>query len=105
MSGAFKQTGGARLGSINATWPFASLFATSEELQLACLGCHYKFPRSTIQRLGEYRGYFSTGLRIEHSNLAIPAFVVFWTSVFFWTAPFQLLKRRLQDLGYEVHAG
>jgi hypothetical protein len=49
------------------------------------------------------RGFFSVGLRIEHSVESAPEFVVFWASWFFWTFKFDVLKMRLESLGYEVH--
>ncbi len=104
MSGRIRQIGGARLGSLNATYPFATLSADSQELSLLCLGREYVFPRSSIPTLRRHRGLLSVGLRIEHTVRAHPQFVVFWASVFFWTSGFQRLRRRLEGLGYTVAA-
>ena len=102
MSTEFRQIGGARLDGFNATWPFATLSATREELRLACLGRDYTFPRQSIRGLRRHRGIFSVGLRIEHGVASFPPSVVFWASVFFWTSGFRKLKAQLENLGYEV---
>jgi hypothetical protein len=96
------QTGGARMGVFNASWPFATLSATADVLQLSCLGRDYTFTRNNIQSLRRHRGIFAIGLRIVHTDHAIPVPVVFWASLFFWTSGFQKLKTGLENLGYEV---
>lgn len=102
MTTTFTQTGGARLGMFNATYPFATLSATPELLRLSCLGRDYSFPKGSIRRLSRHRGCFSTGLRIEHADSSFPEFVVFWASLFFWTSGFQKLRTQLEGLGYEI---
>src|SRR5262245_57301701 len=102
MSGTITQRGGARLGVFNASWPFATLSATPETLRLTCLSRVYDFRRNQIRRLSRYRGMFSVGLRIDHSNTTFPEFMVFWASLFFWTSGFRKLKTRLEGLGYEI---
>ena len=96
---SFKQTGGARLDSFNAT-----LSGNPEALRLACLGREYHFPRNSIRRLRRHRGIFSVGLCIEHTQDSLPQFVVFWASLFFWTSGFQKLKTQLESAGYKVAA-
>jgi hypothetical protein len=96
MTSAFSQTGGARLGWFNVSWPFASLLATKDSLCLSCLGRDYTFSKSAIRSLSRHRGIFSTGLRIEHVEPSFPEFVVFWTFCF------QKLKTQLESLGYPV---
>src|SRR5437868_1776516 len=99
----FTQTGGARIGEwFNASYPFATLSVNSDALHLSCFGREYHFPRSSIRRLRQHRGLFSVGLQIEHSQESTPEFIVFWTSVFFWTSGFRKLKTRLETLGYEI---
>lgn len=100
----FKQTGGARINNFNASYPFARLSGDSGALHLSCLGREYHFPRSNIRRLSRHRGFISVGLRIEHTQAGLPAFIVFWASLLFWTSGFQRLKTQLQSLGYEVAA-
>jgi hypothetical protein len=96
MTAMFSQRGGARLGRFNASWPFASLRADDHGIALSCLGSEYRFPKDSIRGLSEYRGFFSTGLRIEHAVSLYPEFMIFWTFAF------QNLKRNLEQLGYEV---
>ena len=104
MSAAFTQTGGARLGWFNASSPLATLAANTEALRLSCCGREYFFPKKKILKLSRHKGIFSVGLRIEHDDEAIPEFVVFWASVFFWTSGFSNLKAKLESLGYEIYA-
>ena len=104
MSAPISQTGGARLGHFNASYPFATLSADSQMLRLTCLGRDYVFPRSSIQRLSRHRGLFSVGLRVEHTEPSYPQFIVFWASVFFWTSGFQRLRTQLESLGYAIAA-
>lgn len=103
MTPTFSQTGGARLDYFNATIPFAVLSANADAVRLTCFGSEYLFPRACIRSLRRHRGFFSTGLRIEHSVALYPKFVVFWASVFFSTGPYRALKTKLEKLGYEVH--
>jgi hypothetical protein len=98
----FKKIGGVRLDNFNATYPFATLSGDSDRLVLRCLGRDYNFPRNRIRRLSRHRGIFSIGLRIEHSQDALPQFVIFWASMFFWTSGFRRLKTALEELGYQV---
>jgi hypothetical protein len=100
----FTQTGGARVGNFNASFPLATLSADSEALHLSCLGREYHFPRSSIRRLCRQRGLFSVGLRIEHAQDSLPEFIVFWASMFSWTSGFQKLRTQLESLGYDVTA-
>ncbi len=102
MSEDSPHTGGARVGSLNATWPFASLSASRDALRLSCLGREYLFPRRSITRLSRQAGLVSTGLRIEHALADVPAFVVFWSSFIPGAGRFQRLEDELESLGYEV---
>ena len=77
---SFSQYGGARLGSFNATWPLAKLTVEPQRLLLTVLGfIKLAFPKSSIVRVGEHRGFISSGLRIEHRDVRAPQFIVFWT--------------------------
>ncbi len=96
MTATYAQTGGARLDSFNASWPFAKLFATSDMIRLSCLGQECLFLKSNVRGLSRHRGLFSAGLRIEHAVSAYPEFVVFWSF------GFETLKRGLESLGYEI---
>src|SRR5262245_21983228 len=96
MTAAFSQTGGARLGMLNASWPFATLSATPEILCLSCFDRDYRFPKNSIRSLSRYRFLFSSGLRIEHTDSSFPHLIVFWPS------GFRKLKAQLEGLGYEI---
>ena len=96
MTPTFSQTGGARIGFFNATWPFAEFSATSDLIRLSCLGPECSFLRSDIRGLSRHIDIFSTGLRIEHTIAAYPKFIVFWTF------RYEALKRGLEGLGYEM---
>jgi hypothetical protein len=96
MSTTFQQTGGARLGWFNATWPLAKLSATPERVSLSCLGRYYEFPKGSLVRLRKHAGIFSTGLRIEHREVSAPQRIVFWTF------DFRRVTDGLKGLGYEV---
>ncbi len=101
----FKQTGGARIGFRNATYPFAVLSADADALHLSCLGRAYHFPRSQIVRLSRHRGLISVGLRIEHAHGSWPEFIVFWSSLAVWPSRFNILLAELAALGFDVAAG
>lgn len=97
----FKQTGGYRVGlngffSINASWPFGSLEVQPDQLVLRCLTCSYVFPAASITRVSFHQGFFSSGLRIEHSIPDYPAFILFWSS------DMKELGRKLTQAGFQV---
>jgi hypothetical protein len=100
MVPTFSQIGGARIGFVNATWPFARFSATSEAVSLRC-GFNFTFPKDKIYRLSRYDGianafYTPTGLQIQHDVPSYPVFFVFWTF------NFERLKRELEALRYKV---
>ncbi len=95
MTSTFAQLGGARIGFVNATWPFAQLSADRDAIALRCL-FKFTFPRDSITKLGRYRGFTSSGLQIEHTVPRYPRFMVFWTF------SFDALKGELEALGYTV---
>jgi hypothetical protein len=105
MTATFTQVGGARLGMFNASWPFAKLSATPDQLRLSCLGRNYDFPKTSIRSLSRHSGIFSTGLRIEHTQSSFPEFIVFWSSPIFWSSGFAKLKAELESLGYDIRYG
>jgi hypothetical protein len=70
--------GGARIGLFNATWPFAMLRVTNEELSLKVFSKDYKFRKEEIRKLGIFHGWFSTGIKIIHSS-ACESHIVFWS--------------------------
>lgn len=95
MASTIFQIGGARIGFVNATWPFAQLSADRDAIALRCL-FKFRFPRHRITRLSRYRPFFSTGLRIEHTVPFYPRFMVFWGF------SFDRMKVELEALGYTV---
>lgn len=102
MQSTFSQTGGARLGRLNVSWPFARLLGTPDALRLICLGRDYRFPRGSIRSLSRQRGVLSAGICIVHTDSSYPEVVVFWASLFFWTSGFRRLKAQLESFGYKV---
>ena len=96
MPTTFTQTGGARISSFNATWPFATIEVTDSELRLRGFWKCWTFPKNQITRLSEHRS-FSTGLRIQHGIESYTPFIVFWTF------GYGELKRALEKRGYTVY--
>jgi hypothetical protein len=93
------EIGGIRIGdtvvAFNATVPFVALTATRSELQLDYPGGKFVFPRKSVNVLRKHRGFFSKGVRIEHTLIEHPEFIVFWTF------HFKRVKAKLLALGYE----
>jgi hypothetical protein len=94
-TGSFSQTGGARIGWWNASFPFATISGDADRLCLSSLGRELIFFKGSVD-LSRYRGFISTGLRFEHNLPAYPKTVVFWV----WR--FAELKEKLVRLGYSV---
>lgn len=98
----FVQVGGARLGAMNVSFPFAKLSVYRNGLFISCLGETYTFPKTRVLALSEYRGLFSVGLHVDHNVPAYPRFVVFWIGTFFKKSHFASLRERLQGFQYDV---
>lgn len=107
MDDTYEETGGLRWGEtfmrgMNASWPFAKLRATRDELRIDFSGlwrwppCTFFFARTEIQALRKIPGVLSDGIRVEHDLADFPPFVLFWTF------RFKKLKARLEQLGYVV---
>jgi hypothetical protein len=73
-------TGGARVGWVNATWPFARLSADGRTLTLASLVGTYEFKPQQVVSLAAYGvlPVFGQGVRIHHNRGDYPAKLVFW---------------------------
>jgi len=95
------ETGGFRVGrnawlAFNGSWPFGKLQIHRDRLILEALWQTYTFPRPSIVALSVYSGFFSRGLRIQHSIPAYPSFVVFWSY------HMSRVQQRLTEAGFRV---
>jgi hypothetical protein len=78
MSETVTFTGGARLGWVNATWPFGRLSISSGRLTIAlAFAGRYTFAPSEVSRL-ERCGLAANGLRIVHTRADCPDTIIFW---------------------------
>ena len=86
--------GNSYFNAINASWPFAKLRIEKESIGLFSPVGNPSFPRDQITKLSKYSGFFSKGLKIEHTANQ-PPFIVFWS--------FDLpaVKRSLEENGYK----
>jgi hypothetical protein len=84
---SYHQTGGARIGSFNATWPFALLVVTPDAVTLLVTGREYVFPKTAGMGFSRYRGFLSRGLRLSSDTI-------------FWTTDLPRLCAELERFGY-----
>jgi len=76
-----KHTGGARIGKTNATWPFATLTANEERLDLnATILGNFSFTPQDIVTLEEHNEFGNKGIRINHKVEAYNEKIIFWTN-------------------------
>ncbi len=74
-------TGGARIGWVNATWPFAKLTARQNKLDLnATLIGRYTFSADQVISIDKYViiPVLGWGIRIHHNIPTYPKKIVFW---------------------------
>jgi len=74
-------TGGARIGWVNATWPFARLTASRDTLVInATVIGRYTFTPEQVVSIEKYTilPVFGWGLRIHHTVPTYPKKIVFW---------------------------
>lgn len=71
--------GGARLGWVNASWPFAKLTSAADRLTITSLG-RYEFTPEQVVSLEPYGSlpFLSSGIRIRHNRTDYPENVIFW---------------------------
>jgi hypothetical protein len=91
-----KETGGARIGLANATWPFATLEVTKDKLKLnASIIGNLIFRPNDIISIVPQDGLLNKGLRIIHRVPTYKENVIFWT----FGNPNELLKR-IEQTGF-----
>lgn len=94
---AVSSTGGARIGRMNATWPFATLTARRDTLLLnATLLGRYSFDPTQVISIEKYTliPVLGSGIRIHHNVPTYPKKIVFWCFT-----PASLI-RRIKETGF-----
>ena len=102
MSVVVTSTGGAQIGWINATWPFARLTATAQNMSLSVLilGTYTFSPRDVASlRPYGWLPIFARGVQVIHTNSTYPPKVVFWC----FGSPAKLIQK-IVDLGFRPSA-
>ncbi|MDR3693686.1 hypothetical protein [Mucilaginibacter sp.] len=97
-----KETGGARIGMANATWPLATLIVNQQTLQLkASIIGDLVFKPSDIIRIEPYTliPVLGQGIKINHTVPGYNAKVIFWT----FGSP-EALIRKIAQTGFLVNA-
>jgi hypothetical protein len=102
---AVECAGGVRIGDglfpLNFSAPAAKLVATQAQLIIRVSFFLYRrnweFSRAAVDRVADYDGLISKGLRIVHHCTDKPSFLVFWVM-----QNRAELKAQLQSLGYRV---
>lgn len=75
-------TGGGRIGSINATWPFVSLKAESNSLEISSgLIGKYTFNPDQVVELANHTviPVLGWGVKIVHNREDVPDNIIFWS--------------------------
>lgn len=91
-----KQTGGARIGMANATWPFATLTVNKNKLQLnATILGNLVFKPGDIISVVPYSSFMSSGLKINHKVPNYKNNIIFWT----FNSPSDLIKK-IEQTGF-----
>jgi len=98
MENQISHTGGARIGWVNATWPFAALTATRDSLTLnATLVGRYSFTPDQVVSIERHTviPVLGWGIRINHNVPKYPKKTVFWC----FGSPNMLISR-IEEVGF-----
>ena len=95
--GEISVIGGARIGIVNATWPFAKLSASPDRLRLASVLDSYDFEPQDVVALERYGSIplFYNGIRVVHARLDYPSKIIFWC----FGSPDELIDR-IREAGF-----
>ena len=93
-------TGGAQVGWLHATWPFARLTVSATHLRICMMGAYDFTPRQVVslERYGSIP-VLASGIRLNHNRLDYPRKIIFWTL----GSPIKLLAR-IADTGFSPSA-
>lgn len=101
MESPYTEVGGFRVGCWNASFPFATLSVSHDQIILTTvsilLGTKvYSIQKDQIRAITKYRGLFSSGINLSVYDVATPAPLVFWTF------RFSHLRKVLEEHGYTI---
>ena len=92
--------GGARYGLFNASWPFAKLVISQNNLKLKIpIFGELNFSGEHINSIEKHNGLFSKGIIIKHNRAEYRKKVVFWT----FESPSEILKKSKEIGGFNVN--
>jgi len=99
MNAPLEVTGGARIGWVSATWPFAKLSASAQQLSVSgSLIGRYSFSPEQVAALEPYGSIpvLASGVRIIHTVQNYPDKIIFWC----FGSPKRLIER-ITTLGFQ----